>query len=498
MLFDVLSETAHAHPDKIAVAGERRSLTYSQLHHEASCLALYLEELGFKSGESIFIGLPSSADFFVAIYGAWALGLLVVPVSPTGPIASTYLATNPVGAIGTADFLKQIKAQCRGLRTVIPCSSSGGFAVTDFPGELKSRRPFKQEAVLCVSSSGTTGEPKLYRRSCELIYGHAKTRVEVQQIDSSDIFLSMRPLNKANAINSFVVPPIMAGAKVILHERFERFKAVDAIRAERVTVLNSVPFVFELLASIPESRPVDFSSIRMCIAGGAPLPPSVADQFFRRFGMRIHQRYAGSHFYPAFSFNFDGPSDSVGRIDGYFPMVILDEDGKRLEPGRIGEIAFTYANLPPTLQRVAESNPNRQNDCILTGDLGRTDADGNVFVVGRRSPFIKIGGNRVEPAEVESTLRSHPAVREALVYPLRQGQTDEAIGAMVAASNVSEQELLQHCADHLEAFKCPRQIDVKDELPRTEQGKISRRLFESLQWLILILEGANNCANIYV
>ena len=356
----------------------------------------------------------------------------------------------------------------------------------------------QQEPVLCVSSSGTTGEPKLYQRSCELIYGHARTRVEVQHIDSSDIFLSMRPLNNANAINNFVVPPIMAGAKVILHERFERFKAVDTIRAERVTVLNSVPFVFELLASIPESRPVDFSSIRMCIAGGAPLPPSVADQFFRRFGMRIHQRYAGSHFYPAFSFNFDGPSDSVGRIDGYFPMVILDENGRRLEPGRIGEIAFTYVNLPPTLQRVAESNPNRKNDCIMTGDLGRTDADGNVFVVGRRSPFIKIGGNRVEPAEVESTLRSHPAVREALVYPLRQGQTDEAIGAMVAASNVSEQELLQHCADHLDAFKCPHQIDVKDELPRTEQGKISRRLFESLQWLILILEGANNCANIYV
>ena len=130
--------------------------------------------------------------------------------------------------------------------------------------------------------------------------------------------------------------------------------------------------------------------------------------------------------------------------------------------------------------------------------MGRIDADGNVFVVGRRSPFIKIGGNRVEPAEVESTLRSHPAVREALVYPLRQGQTDEAVGAMVAASNVSEQELLQYCADRLEAFKCPHHIAVKDELPRTEQGKISRRLFESLQWLILILEGANNGANIYV
>ena len=497
MLFDLLSENARTHPDKIAVVGERKSLTYSQLHREASCLALSLEKLGFKRGESIFIGLPSSPDFFVAIYGAWALGLLVVPVSPTGPVASTYLATNPVGAIGTADFLKQIKAQCPGLRTVIPCTPAG-FSFRDLSGEFKARQMIQQEPVLCVSSSGTTGEPKLYQRSCELIYGHARTRVEVQHIDSSDIFLSMRPLNNANAINNFVVPPIMAGAKVILHERFERFKAVDTIRAERVTVLNSVPFVFELLASIPESRPVDFSSIRMCIAGGAPLPPSVADRFFRRFGMRIHQRYAGSHFYPAFSFNFDGPSDSVGRIDGYFPMVILDEDGRRLEPGRIGEIAFTYVNLPPTLQRVAESNPNRKNDCIMTGDLGRTDADGNVFVVGRRSPFIKIGGNRVEPAEVESTLRSHPAVREALVYPLRQGQTDEAIGAMVAASNVSEQELLQHCADHLEAFKCPHQIDVKDELPRTEQGKISRRLFESLQWLILILEGANNCANIYV
>ena len=498
MLFDLLTEKARTYPDKIAVVEERKSLTFSKLHHEASCFALYLKTLGFKKGDPILIGLPSSPDFYVAMYGAWALGLLALPVSPTAPIPPTYQAKNPRGAIGTADFLVEVKTQCPGVRTVIPWSSSDGLAIPDLPGVFKKSQVYLEQPILCVSSSGTTGEPKLYLRTSELIHTHAKIRVEVQQIKSSDIFLSTRSLHNAAAINNFVVPPIMAGAKVIIHERFERFKVADAIRQERVTVLYSVPFVFEILATLPQSRPVDFSSIRLCIAGGAPLPPSVANQFFHRFGIHIRQRYAGSHFYPTFSYNIDGPIDSVGRVNGFFPMAILDEDGHTLASGQIGEIAFTIAKLPPLLRRVAEGNPNRMNDYILTGDLGRVDDDGNVYVVGRRSPFIKVGGNRVEPAEVENALRSHPAVREAIVYPLHQGQTDEAIGAIVAAIDVSEQELLQHCADRLESYKCPRQIVLKDELPRTEQGKVSRRLFESLEWLILILNGANNYWDVWV
>jgi len=319
---------------------------------------------------------------------------------------------------------------------------------------------------------------------------HATLRAEIQNLQPSDVFLSTRPLNNGAAINNFVVPPILVGAKVVTHERFERLKAAAAISKERVTVLYGVPFIFELLCSIPDSRPVDFSSLRLCISGGAPLPQSVAGDFYRRFGISIRQRYAGSHFYPAFSYNLDGPTDSVGRTDGYFPMVILDEEGKPSAEGRIGEVAFSVAKLPFSLRRIVERNPNRKDDFILTGDLGRADSLGNVYVVGRRSPFIKVAGNRVEPAEVEGVLRSHPRVKEAVVYAVRPGQIDEAVGAIVAAANVSEQELLRHCAEHLELYKCPHQISLRNELPRNDQGKVSHRLFKSLPSLALTLGSA--------
>jgi acyl-coenzyme A synthetase/AMP-(fatty) acid ligase len=104
------------------------------------------------------------------------------------------------------------------------------------------------------------------------------------------------------------------------------------------------------------------------------------------------------------------------------------------------------------------------------------DDEGNVFIVGRKSPFIKVRGNRVEPAEVEAALRSHPRVQEAYVYPLAQGTPSESVGALVVAQGASVTELLRHCADRLDGYKCPRQISIRDKLPRTAHGKLARSI----------------------
>ena len=335
---------------------------------------------------------------------------------------------------------------------------------------------FRDQCVIGVSSSGSTGTPSIYYRSQELLVRRAEFRAKALGINADDVLLSARPFNSGSSINSHVIMPLIAGCKIVVQEKFKRFQAADAISRERVSVLYAVPFVFELLASIPSDYPTDFSSLRLCISGSAPLTETVAESFYRRFGVEIRQRYGGSHIHPAFTYNVNGVPGAVGQNFGAFPIAVVDENGNEHGAETIGEIVFDYHRVASPWKKYLKDNPSRRGRYIYTGDLGRMDTDGNVFIVGRKSPFIKVRGNRVEPAEVEAVLRSHPAVQEAFVYPVARGRPNEAVGALVIGKAIKIVDLLRYCAERLDGYKCPRKIAFRKSLPRTPHGKLARRV----------------------
>ena len=269
--------------------------------------------------------------------------------------------------------------------------------------------------------------------------------------------------------------PLVLGSSIAVQEKFQRFQAAEIIDREKVTVLYSVPFIFELLASIPKDYPASLKSLRLCISGSAPLAASVAQAFYDRYGVEIRQRYGGSHIHPAFTFNEKGVPGAVGQTYGPFPIVVLDDDAACVPPETVGELAFDFEQIAPEWQQHLRSNPNLRGRYIHTGDLGKADRDGNIFVAGRKSPFIKVGGNRVEPAEVEYVLRCHPQVREVIVYGIPFGEADETIVAKVIPnSTVTQEELIRYCVSRLEGYKCPTRIEFCTELPRSAHGKILR------------------------
>jgi acyl-coenzyme A synthetase/AMP-(fatty) acid ligase len=160
-------------------------------------------------------------------------------------------------------------------------------------------------------------------------------------------------------------------------------------------------------------------------------------------------------------------------------MTVLSDEGRELGAGQTGEIAFDLSKMEAKWKKHLKNNPNRRGKYIYSGDLGKTDAEGNVYIVGRKSKFIKVGANRVEPAEVENVLRSHPLVREALVFPIRPGESDEVVGAVVVPSaGLTSAQILKYCATYLDGYKCPRRIEFRRSLPRNPHGKVVRYLFE--------------------
>lgn len=475
MLYELLSKQAKARADKIAVVGERRQLTFRQLFEESRAAAAFLKSLGCRVGEAVVVGVPPSPEFYVLFYAAAAAGLVVLPVLPSGRIPRLIVERGPVLAVGDEKFLARARQSCRSLKRQVLWRRESGLDLGRSVARFRRSKIFRDECVIGVSSSGTTGEPAIYDRSQELLLRRAEFRARSLGLTPDDVLLAARPFNNGSSINSHVVMPIVAGCKIVVHERFKRFQAAEAITKERVTVLYAVPFVFELLASIPDDYPADFSSLRLCISGSAPLADSVAANFRRRFGVEIRQRYGGSHIHPAFTYNVRGVPGAVGQNFGAFPMAVLDEAGNEQPPGIIGELAFDYSGAARPWKKYLRNNPNRRGRYIYTGDLGRMDGDGNIFIVGRKSPFIKVRGNRVEPAEVEAVLREHPRVREAFVYAISPGQADEAVGVLVVGSGLEPVELVRHCAERLDGYKCPRKIEIRARLPRTAHGKLARR-----------------------
>lgn len=479
MLFKLLVDRKRKLGSKIAIVGESKALSFEQLWSTSDRFARQLFHLGVASGDAILIGIPPSVDFYSAFYGACAMGVIVLPVLPSGKVAAVYARQCPVAAIGSDAFLGEIRSRCDSVQHFIRWSSQDGIQLPQPISLSMERRIVRQENILGVSSSGTTGVPSLYLRSAELLVRRAEFRADVLGIGENDVLLSARPFNSGSSINSHVILPLVKGCKIVVHETFQRLQAAQAIAQEKVTVLYSVPFVFELLASIPQSHVTDFSSLRLCISGSAPLSDAVAGRFAERYGVTIRQRYGGSHIHPAFTYNASGCVGAVGQTSGSFPIAILDDVGNPMGPGIVGEIAFDYNKINSEWQVYLKRNPNLRGRYIYTGDLGKYDAEGNVFVVGRKSPFIKVRGNRVEPAEVEAVLRSHPAVTEAFVYAVNQGQPEESVATLLVCNNqLTQAEVIEFCATRMDGYKCPRHVEFVAELPRNEHGKIVRHVLD--------------------
>lgn len=480
MLYRALREKAKIHADRIAIVGEQRSLTYGRLLHEVHNCAIFLRDLKLKPEDSLIVGIPPCPEFYVLFYAAAAIGVTVIPVSPSGKFPGQLRNLGASVAVGGTSFLKAVGNTCTGLRTTLVWNRTDGLHVPDLPGPFKRRSLIRKEQVLGVSSSGTTGEPSLSFQPAELLVRRAKLRAEVFGTMPRDVLLSTRPYS-ASAINADVLLPVFSGSKVVVQEKFQRLKAAQTISKEGVTVLIAAPLVFEMLASIPHTYPADFSSLRLCVSTGAPLSGSTSDKFYQRFGIRIRQRYGGTHIFPAFSYNASGITGAVGHLSGPFPMTVVDETDREAPPDTIGEMVFEVSKVKdPFWKSCLKTNPLLKGNYLYTGDLGKTDRAGNLYLVGRKSAFIKVGGNRVAPAEVEHVLRSHPQVREAVVVPLWPGQANEAVRAIVVPNgHLTTGALVRHCAQRLDGYKCPRKIEFLKSLPHNPNGKVIRHLFNT-------------------
>jgi 2-furoate---CoA ligase len=456
-----LEYAADRFPEREAVVDRDVRLTYSQLREQAARLAQALAELGVSPGGRIAVVLQNGHEAITLYWAAQWLGATFVPLSWRAPQAEIDYCLDDCGAL------------------VVALEEDGAVLVGGTPfGDLleAAERPGafdvdEHSESLMLYTSGTTGKPKGVPRSHRADRAGGLSQVIHHGLDFGDRTLGVMPLYHTMGMHSLIAMSLVGGC-FVAQRRWEPGEALDLIEAERLTSLYLAPTLYHDLVVHPDVNARDLSSVRALAYAGAAMTSSLVERCVQVFVPEVFVNHYGSTEIYTFSVH----RDQVAK-PGCAGRAALNS---RLRLGANGEIechlgsdeAFTgYWQRPD-----ADAKAIRDG-WYLTGDVGRIDEDGDLWVVGRVDDMIISGGENVHPLEVEDVLAQHPGVDEVAVI----GATDERLGQRVVAvvvGTASDEELERHClaSGTLASWKRPREYRFVDALPKSPSGKILRRV----------------------
>ncbi len=501
-LLDMLAASAGRFPYRPALVFRERRLSYRGLQEEAQRVGGILRTLGVRQGDRVVLMLPNAPEFGIGYFGILAAGATVVPLNPLLKAEEVRYVLEDSGATAMACIemtYPLLRSARQGLECLIPAlvldaaapsslaagdvaagAPPGGVPLTSGPSSLGA-----EDVAACLYTSGTTGRPKGAMLTHRNLLANIRSFREILHVTEEDIFFCVLPLFHAFAGTVLFLEPISLGATVVVEPRFAPDLTLRTIAEHRVTFFAGVPTMYAVLAGLPRPA-LDLSAWRLCISGGAPLPPPVLEAFEAKYGVRIYEGYGPTECSPVLTVNPPLGVRKVGSVGPAIPQVelrVVDDTDAAVPMGEVGEIVARGPNvMKGYLNRPAETAEALRGGWYHTGDLGRMDVDGYCSIVDRKTDLILVGGLNVYPREVELALACHPAVAEAAVIgvpdPVR-GETPKALVVLRDGQQPDPQELIQWCRQRLANYKVPRTISIVSQLPKTVTGKILKTVLRT-------------------
>ncbi|MEW6249596.1 MAG: AMP-binding protein, partial [Planctomycetota bacterium] len=343
------------------------------------------------------------------------------------------------------------------------------------------------DVATVIYTSGTAGEPKGVCLTFDNLAQNIAACTEAAGLGQGEVFLSLLPQFHAFGLTTNTLLPLTLGATVHYLPRFTPTAVVSVIAEQRVTVFITVASMFTALAAMKDAKSEHFGSITHAVSGGEPLSMPTARRFEERFGKPICEGYGMTEASPVVTLNRPN-ARRLGSVGPPLPGVsvqAVDSEGRALPPGADGELLVRgHCVMRGYLNRPEQTAAAVRGGVLHTGDIGRLDADGFVYITGRAKDMLIVGGENVFPAEIESVLLEHPAVAEAAVIGVPDDLRGEVPVAFVIPAEGAAAEgnaLRAFCRERLAGYKVPRDVRVSAELPRGPTGKVLKRALRE-QW----------------
>ena len=534
-LFHIFDQALAKYPDNVLCDFQGKSFTYKKIGFYVERVAEGLQKLGAKKGTKVGVFLPNTPYSFMFYYGILKTGATVVNYNPL--YVDRELAyqiedseTDIMITMDIAFLTDKLEKMIHGtrLKKVIVCpmaeilpfpknilyplvkakdisqvKTDGHYMMfADLINNAGQPEPVTVDAENDIAvlqyTGGTTGVPK------GAILTHGNLYANVQQTigwvsgviePGKDVMMGVLPFFHVFAMTVVMNCAVWAGMKIVLHPKFVLDDVLKSIKKHRPTLFPAVPAIFQAIASSPQVKKIDFSCLKFCMSGGAPLPGEVKRLFVEKTGCsNIGEGYGLTETSPVVAFN---PSNgrlkggSVGMpIPGTIVKIIDRDDGVSvLSVGQKGEICISGPQvMKGYYKRPDDTAEIFKHGHLHTGDVGYLDEEGYLYLVDRIKDMIIIRGYKVYPRFIEEALRKHPSVEECIVAGVPDAERGETVWAWVkpfAGRDVTEEDLKKFLADKVSPIEMPRKIIIRTKpLPRTAIGKPDKKAILAEEGLV--------------
>ncbi len=488
---------AEHQPGVPAVVSEHGDRTFAELNANANRLVRALRARGLRAGDGAALMCANRPEFPEVVAAVQRSGIRLTPINwhLTAEEAAYILGDCEAKAFVADARFAEVAAAAAGRSPDAEVLLAVGGDIDGFDSYtdvIEAQDPTDIDDPMpggtMLYTSGTTGRPKgVNRDRAAQARSSAVTAANAGYQAGTSVHLCTGPLYHAAPLAFSLNVPLLAGAGVVMMDGWDAEDTLRLIEKHRVTHTHMVPTMFHRLLSLPEEvrGRYDVSSLHYVIHGAAPCPVSVKQAMIDWVGPIVYEYYAATEGAgtAVTSKEWLTKPGTVGKPPTPDHIRILDESGEDCAPGEIGTV---YLKAPPArfsyFKDEAKTESSYRGDHYTLGDVGYLDEDGYLFLTDRSANLIISGGVNVYPAEVEEALLGHPSVGDAAIIGVPDPEWGERVVAVVEPqpgiepSDELASALIEHCRVALANYKCPRQIDFRDALPRHDNGKLYKRL----------------------
>ncbi|QED49510.1 o-succinylbenzoate--CoA ligase [Cytobacillus dafuensis] len=479
-----IEKRAQINPDRIAVISENEQISYKEMDQRVRSVASFLEQkLGMTKGDRIAILSQNSLEYIVLLFAIAKMECIAVPLNLRLTANELIFQLNDSETkvlFAEEPFLQMAKSlqEQTKIEDVVPIES---ISHLECPlnysfSSINESAPF----IICYTS-GTTGKPKGAVLTQNNMFWNAINNMLTIDLTSKDRSIVLLPLFHIGGIGLFAFPSLFTGGTIIIPGKFEPIKVLSMIEEHRATIVMGVPAIHSALLACPSFDTTNLQSVRWFYNGGAPCPHELIQAFTDKgflFGQGFGMTETSPTVFLLSEEDAKRKKGSIGKPAMYCDIKLVNSQGCEVGNGEVGELVVRGPNVMKEYwNRPIATNETIKDGWLYSGDLAKTDEEGFVYIVGRKKEMIISGGENIYPLEVEQVISRLSEVVEVAVIGVLDPKWGEVPVAFVVKnkdSQLSQNDILEHCRQFLAKYKIPKEVEFLEELPKNATGKIQK------------------------